>query len=237
MMLLSASIVASAQEVPTSFPRKYLLEHFTGDGCGNCPGGMAAMVGYTQSVSTPCIWVSHHYGYNEDEYTISESAKIAKAIAVSGAPNLGINRTKITGTAIAFHPGYLVEDGMADLIAKKCEATAEASVVINHTYDTLTRELNVTVSGQVANAEVTEYLLTVLIKENGLVGKQEDGQYYSFMSKIIISKIHLCVNPYNALILDSRHVSMHWNIFRFFRFLRRRRWFYLILVLRLYFQT
>ena len=155
MMLLCATLVASAQEVPSSFPRKYLLEHFTGDGCGNCPGGMAAMVGYTQSVSTPCIWVSHHYGYNEDEYTISESAKIAKAIAVSGAPNLGINRTKITGTAIAFHPGYLVEEGMADLIAKKCEATAEASVVITHTYDTLTRELNVTVSGQVANAEVT----------------------------------------------------------------------------------
>ena len=176
-ILLLVAVVASAQEVPSSFPRKFLLEHFTGDGCGNCPGGMAAMVEYIQNTTTPCIWVSHHYGYNEDEYTIPENAKIGKACGVSGAPNMAMNRTKITGTAIAFHPAYLVEDGMADLIAKKCEATAEASVVINHTYDTLTRELNVTVSGQVANAEVTEYLLTVLIKENGLVGKQ--AEYYA----------------------------------------------------------
>ena len=167
MMLLGATLVASAQEVPTSFPRKYLMEHFTGEGCIYCPGGMAAIVEYTQNTTTPCIWVSHHYGYEKpDDYTISESAKIGKACGLSGVPNIAMNRTKITGTAIAFHPGYLLEDGMADLIAKKCETTAEASVVINHTYDTLTRELNVTISGQVANAEVTEYLLTVLIKEN-----------------------------------------------------------------------
>ena len=193
MMLLGATIVASAQEISSSFPRKFLIEHFTGDGCGNCPGGMAAMVEYIQNTTTPCIWVSHHYGYNEDEYTIPENAKIGKACGVSGAPNMAMNRTKITGTAIAFHPGYLVEDGMADLIAKKCEATAEASVVITHTYDSVTRELNVTVSGQVANTEVTEYLLTVLIKENGLVGKQEDGQHYSFMSKGFKEFLHPCV--------------------------------------------
>ena len=199
VMLLCATLVASAQEVPTSFPRKYLLEHFTGDGCGNCPGGMAAMVEYIQNTTTPCIWVSHHYGYNEDEYTIPENAKIGKACGVSGAPNMAMNRTKITGTAIAFHPGYLVEEGMADLIAKKCEATAEASVVINHTYDTLTRELNVTVSGQVANAEVTEYLLTVLIKENGLIGKQADANswkgagYKEFLHPCIVRDV-LCAD-------------------------------------------
>lgn len=199
MMLLGATLVASAQEVPSSFPRKFLIEHFTGEGCGNCPGGMAAMVEYIQNTTTPCIWVSHHYGYNEDEYTIPENAKIGKACSVSGAPNMAMNRTKITGTVIAFHPGYLVEDGMADLIAKKCETTAEASVVINHTYDTLTRELNVTVSGQVANAEVTEYLLTVLIKENGLIGKQADPNswkgagYKEFLHPCIVRDV-LCAD-------------------------------------------
>ena len=193
MMLLCATLVASAQEVPSSFPRKFLLEHFTGEGCIFCPGGMAAMVEYIQNTTTPCIWVSHHYGYQADEYTIPENAKIGKASGVEDAPKVAINRTKITGTAIGFHPVYLVEDGMADLIAKKCEATAEASVVINHTYDTVTRELNVTVSGQVANAEVTEYLLTVLIKENGLVGKQEDGQEYSFKSGGFKEFLHPCV--------------------------------------------
>ena len=121
VMLLCATLVASAQEVPNSFPRKFLLEHFTGEGCIYCPGGMAAMVEYIQNTTTPCIWVSHHYGYQNDEYTIPENAKIGKACGVNTAPNVAINRTKITGTAIGFHPGYLVEDGMADLIAKNAK--------------------------------------------------------------------------------------------------------------------
>ena len=192
LVLLCATLAASAQEVPSSFPRKYLIEHFTGDQCGYCPYGMYSIVEYTQQTSTPCIWVSHHYGYNEDEYTISESSKIGSACGVQGAPNMAMNRTKVMGTTIAFHPGYLVEDGMAETIANKCATTAEASVVINHTYNAETRELNVTVSGQVANTEVTEYLLTVLIKENGLIGKQAD-YYWSWKTAGYKEFMHPCV--------------------------------------------
>ena len=192
LVLLCATLAASAQEVPSSFPRKYLIEHFTGDQCGYCPYGMYSIVEYTQQTSTPCIWVSHHYGYNQDEYTISESSKIGSTCGVSGAPNMAINRTKVMGTAIAFHPGYLVEDGMAETIANKCATTAEASVVINHTYNAETRELNVTVSGQVANTTTTEYLLTVLIKENGLIGKQAD-YYWSCKTSGYKEFMHPCV--------------------------------------------
>ena len=181
-ILLLAAVMMSAQEVPASFPRKYLIEHFTGDQCGYCPGGMFSIEEYISTTETPCIWVSHHYGYNEDEYTIPENAKIGKACGVQGAPNMAMNRTKIMGTSIAFHPGYLVEAGIPAQIASKCPTEAEASVIINHTYDAATRELNVTVSGQVANTDVTEYLLTVLIKENGLIGKQSDYNEYSFKS-------------------------------------------------------
>ena len=181
-ILLLAAVMMSAQEVPASFPRKYLIEHFTGDQCGYCPGGMFSIEEYLSTTETPCIWVSHHYGYNEDEYTIPENSKIGKACGVQGAPNMAMNRTKIMGTSIAFHPGYLVEAGIPAQIASKCPTEAEASVVINHTYDAATRELNVTVSGQVANTDVTEYLLTVLIKENGLIGKQSDYNEYSFKS-------------------------------------------------------
>ena len=192
LVLLAATLVVSAQEVPSSFPRKYLMEHFTGDQCGYCPYGMYSMVEYSQNCSTPCIWVSHHYGYNNDEYTIPESAKIGSTCGVQGAPSMAMNRTKIMGTAIAFHPGYLTEDGMAETIADKCDTTAEASVVIEHTYNAETRQLDVTVSGQVANTEVTEYLLTVLIKENGLIGKQAD-YYWSWKTAGYKEFMHPCV--------------------------------------------
>jgi hypothetical protein len=202
LLLLCATLVASAQEVPSSFPRKYLIEHFTGDQCGYCPYGMYSIMEYAAYyTTTPCIWVSHHYGYNNDEYTIPESAKIGSTCGVQGAPNMAMNRTKIMGTSIAFHPGYLTEDGMAETIASKCDTTAEASVVIEHTYNADTRELNVTVSGQVASTEVTEYLLTVLIKENGLIGKQADyywswktAGYKEFMHPCVVRDL-LTVNP------------------------------------------
>ena len=147
---------------------------------------------YSANTTTPCIWVSHHYGYNTDEYTISESAKIASTCGVSGAPNMAMNRTKVQGTSIAFHPGYLVEDGMPETITNKCETTAEASVEIEHTYDATTRELNVTVKGMVGNPETTEYLLTVLVKENGLIGKQAD-YYWSWKTSGYKEFMHPCV--------------------------------------------
>ena len=170
-ILLTAASFTSAQDVPTSFPRKFLIEHFTGDGCGYCPGGMYAITNYLQEQNSSAIWVSHHYGYNNDEYTIPESAKIGNAIGVKGAPNMALNRTKQMGTTIEFHPGYLPE------ITIKDDTVAEASVVISHTYNAETRQLDITVSGQVANTEATEYLLSVLIKENRLVGKQADYDY------------------------------------------------------------
>lgn len=193
LVLLCATLVASAQEVPSSFPRKYLIEHFTGDQCGYCPYGMYSIMEYAAYyTTTPCIWVSHHYGYNNDEYTIPESAKIGSTCGVQGAPSMAMNRTKVQGSTIAFHPGYLVKDGMAEIIADKCDTTAEASVVIEHTYNAETRQLDVTVSGQVANTEVTEYLLTVLIKENGLIGKQAD-YYWSWKTAGYKEFMHPCV--------------------------------------------
>ena len=193
LVLLCATLVASAQEVPSSFPRKYLFEHFTGEGCGYCPYGMYSIVEYRDYLTTtPCIWVSHHT--YTDELTISKSTKIAavSGVKVGNAPLISMNRTKVMGTTIAFHPGYLVEDGMAEAIASKCDTVAEASVVIDHTYNAETRELNVTVSGQVANTAVTEYLLTVLIKENGLIGKQADS-YWSWQKAGYKEFMHPCV--------------------------------------------
>lgn len=179
-------------KIPSSFPRKHLIEHFTGDKCGYCPGGMFSLKEFVLRYNTPCIWVSHHYGYNKDEYTITESSRIGAACGVQGAPNMAFNRTKIMGTSIAFHPGYLEEMGMDETIASKCENEAEASVKIDHSYDATTQQLNVTVSGLVGNKEVTEYLLSVLVKENGLVGKQEDYSY-SWKTAGYKEFLHPCV--------------------------------------------
>ncbi len=160
----------SAQEVPTFFPRKFLLEHFTSANCNQCPMGMKYIVEYLGQQTTPYIWVSHHAVYGEDEYTITESNRLAQNFRINSVPTMMINRTEHDGVLL------LKTSSFFDLSVQQ-DTLAEASVVIEHTFNKIARQLNVTVSGQVANQDVSQYLLTVLVKENRLVGKQEDSFY------------------------------------------------------------
>lgn len=172
LLLLCVCLLGYAQEVPASFPRKFLLEHFTGSACGQCPEGMEAIKTFLSEQTVPYIWVSHHHGYGNDEYSIEESEKIHLSLGNNGAPDVAINRTKYVGN-ITFTPVYLIHPSVTIVD----DTIAEASVVIAHTYDSTNRKVDITVSGQVANTEVTEYLLTILIKENRLVGRQADNKY------------------------------------------------------------
>ncbi len=174
ILLLTAAIGMSAQEVPTFFPRKFLLEHFTSANCNECPMGMKYIVEYLDKQTTPYIWVSHHAVYGTDEYTIPTSNAIAKNyLGINTVPSVVFNRSEQDGLLVikAWDLDYWNADGrkVAD------DTLSEASVVIEHQFDMATRRLDVTVSGQVANTNRKEYLLNILIKENGLVGKQEDA--------------------------------------------------------------
>ena len=174
ILLLTAAIGMSAQKVPTFFPRKFLLEHFTSANCNQCPRGMKYIVEYLDKQTTPYIWVSHHAVYGTDEYTIPASNAIAKNyLGMNTVPSVVFNRSEQDGLLVikAWDLDYWYADGrkVAD------DTLSEASVVIEHQFDIATRRLDVTVSGQVANTNRKEYLLNILIKENGLVGKQEDA--------------------------------------------------------------
>lgn len=159
----------SAQEVPTFFPRKFLLEHFTSANCNQCPMGMKYIVEYLDKQTTPYIWVSHHAVYGTDEYTIPASNAIAmNYLGMNTVPSVVFNRSKQDGLMVI--GAWTIEN-----LVVKDDTVAEASVVIEHQFDVTTRRLDVTVSGQVANTDRKEYLLSILIKENGLVGRQEDA--------------------------------------------------------------
>ena len=159
----------SAQEVPTFFPRKFLLEHFTSANCNQCPMGMKYIVEYLDKQTTPYIWVSHHAVYGTDEYTIPASNTIAmNYLGMNTVPNVVFNRSKQDGLMVI--GAWDIEN-----LVVKDDTVAEASVVIEHQFDAATRLLDISVSGQVANTDRKAYLLSILIKENGLVGRQEDA--------------------------------------------------------------
>ena len=168
ILLLIAAIKMSA-ETPTFFPRKFLLEHFTSANCNQCPMGMKYIVEYLDKQTNPYIWVSHHAVYGTDEYTIPESNTIAmNYLGMNSVPSVVFNRSKQNGLLVI--GAWNIEN-----LEVEDETIAEASVVIDHCYNATTRKLNITVSGQVANKDRQKYLLSILIKENGLVGKQEDA--------------------------------------------------------------
>ena len=155
-------------ETPTFFPRKFLMEHFTSENCNECPEGMIAIKNFLATQSTPYIWVSHHAIYGTDEYTIPEGNKIAQTFSIYSVPTVMLNRTNQPDN-IAIGTSKLENLNVIG------DTLAEASVVINHTFNAATRKLDITVSGQVANKEVEQYLLSILIKENRLVGLQADS--------------------------------------------------------------
>ena len=167
--LLMLAMGMSAQEVPTFFPRKFLLEHFTSANCNQCPMGMKYIVEYLDKQTTPYIWVSHHAVYGTDEYTIPASNAIAmNYLGMNTVPSVVFNRSEQDGLMVI--GAWTIEN-----LVVEDDTVAEASVVINHQFDAATRRLDITVSGQVANTDRKAYLLSILIKENGLVGKQEDA--------------------------------------------------------------
>ena len=173
-LLLLAAMGMSAQQVPTSFPRKFLMEHFTSANCNQCPLGMRYIVEYLDQQTTPYIWVSYHAVYGTDEYTLPENNELAMDfLGIYNVPSIVFNRTEQDGLMVI---------GAWDLDAWNAEgrqveddSLAEASVKIDHRFDATTRQLNITVSGEIANVERNAYLLTILIKENRLVGEQADA--------------------------------------------------------------
>ena len=166
----SVQCTVKVNDVPLTYDRKHLIEHFTGDQCGYCPYGMYSIVDYLETAKTPTIWVSHHAGYNQDEFTIAESLELVSALGVSGAPNMAMNRSK-QEEGLIFHPGYLPE------ITIKDKNKAAVSVNIKHSYDAASRKMDITVSGESSFATDGKFLLSVLVKENRLVGKQADYYY------------------------------------------------------------
>lgn len=164
----------SGPQPPSSgaFPKKHLLEEFTGQDCGYCPYGMDCVREFIQN-DTNWIVVLHHYGYSPDHFSVAGSRQITNKLGVNVAPNITIDRTKTksdAGTKLCFHPGYLPT-------AKRSQFadSTYASIVLDNRYDASTRTLKVHVSGFVLSNDAPALKLTLLVKESGMVDYQADN--------------------------------------------------------------
>ena len=163
-------------QLPESFPRKHLIEEFTGQGCGYCPYGMNCVHSFMES-DTNWVLILHHYGYQADHFSVTGSKTITTKLGVDGAPSVAIDRAATkseAGTKICFHPGYLPSVSKSQFVA-----TTYASVQIANDYSSADRTLRVHLSGYVLKDEHPDLLLTVMVKESGMIDTQQD-YYYTY---------------------------------------------------------
>ncbi len=160
--------------IPASFPKKHLIEEFTGQACGYCPDGMDAVHEFVGNDSN-WVLVLHHAGYSDDHFTVKGSKTIATALNVKGAPGVSLNRASTnygSGKGIVFHPGYL-----SNTKKSQFESETYASIRLRNEYNPANRELTVYVNGEIATADHPQLMLTVLVKESGMIDTQKD--YYN----------------------------------------------------------
>jgi len=159
--------------VVKSFPRKQMIEHFTGQDCGYCPYGMDIISEAIRGREDQFVWLSNHAGFSDDSFTINESKRIASKFGVNFAPAMMLNRTKFAYTDsdgnhndMVFHPYVLTS-----IVPSKLSTTAPLSV--NITPEQSGSQLNIKVDGE--TGDITQpLLLIVAIKESGLHGVQSD---------------------------------------------------------------
>ena len=150
------------------------IEQFTGQDCGNCPGGSKQMASSIDGMKDPskAVWVAHHAGYYDDSFTLPESKTIASSLGVNAAPMCNINRTPrdygLGKEELIWHPGYATTKMLESALNEPGLATIE----MNRTYNAETRELTVEVKGRAL--ESTAYI-TAIVTQSGIEARQAGG--------------------------------------------------------------
>lgn len=181
LMLTACNPNTPNEPIRDSYPKKHLIEEFTGQDCGYCPYGMNCVHEFMEN-DTNWVLVLHHYGYKKDNFSVAGSKTITNALLGpnDGAPSITINRAKTkykdeygsNRNMVVFHPAYLETTSKSQF-----DETTYASINIYNSYNANTRELNVKVSGALSRKDVESLRLTVLVKESGMIDYQQD--YYN----------------------------------------------------------
>lgn len=160
--------------VGQTYPRVQLIEHFTGADCGYCPYGMDCIYEEYSKDQDNIVWVSNHYGFGSDEYSIEGSTTIGEKLDVTGAPSISINRYKYTNSVEGIKNEQNYHPYFTGAVLKKQGKTATSCVELERTYDAATRKLHVKAIMKTTDEDVAGFMLTLGVTESGMLGAQAD---------------------------------------------------------------
>lgn len=165
-----------SSQLPTSFPRKQLIEQFTSQACQYCPNGTKLIDEAVKGNENRYVRLSYHYGDNSDDFTFYYTKQLAADFNVSSLPCMMYNRAVwqwedqagATASDRLAHPYYFTQ------FISRPAATTDVSVQINTTYDAETRKSVIKVSGKNIG-EQKDVTLMVVLKESGIHAVQQDS--------------------------------------------------------------
>ena len=160
----------------------HLVEQFTSTNCTYCPQGTANLLNLT-NMRDDVAWVAHHeYMSGNDPFQTAQTDSLPSLEGIDGYPEATFDRT----VGISSESGvYAVITNLAASTMSQfldyvtAQAPSWATVNINSTFDTSTREAVVTIDGDLApgfdGIMGEDAKLTVFITEDGLVASQVSG--------------------------------------------------------------
>ena len=166
---------STEQEIYASgFPRKVLIEKFTGQSCSACPNGAEIIKATRAAFEGRSIEVAHHEGFGPDAFTIDESKEYANFFYSQPkfSPAIMIDRNVANSENPESVVGRVNDNATPlfteDALAKALESIAPLNINITHTYNETNRQLAVTISGEaiqaLPNARVNVWLTQSNIK-------------------------------------------------------------------------
>lgn len=192
--------------------RRVLVEEFTGHTCIACPAGAATIEQLHNIYGEQMITVAVHHGWFADPCPPHPLP--------NGAPAGSFSEDFTTGTTsgegyeyeVSF-PGLFASlpSGMVNRVGvpsnthvigagdwgSKVDSILQippsADLEIEHTYNTTTRALNLTVNGEFIDAQSGSFNVAILLTEDSLVGWQIDGTNY-IPDFVFMHVLRGCVN-------------------------------------------
>ncbi len=191
--------------------QKHVIEHFTSIYCGYCPLGIETLQALVDRNPDKYAWVSlHGYAMGADPYCLFPGyyydIEYFSGASSLGYPAAAFSRALLTSDylglkkemacGIGYYSQY--QSMVAQSIDEAVDAAYEGvpafvSVDITPEYNSDTRQLTITVSGEggdLAKTLLNGNLLTVYLTENGIEGTQEDYTNGSYRDGYFVDFTH-----------------------------------------------
>lgn len=187
----------------STYPRTLLLEHFTSLPCVNCPPVDALLEEVTEQRGD-VVWVSHHVGYRDDEFTLDASRNLTR-FGVTGNPNIMIDRTLLDiNETVAFPITSESAETVNELYFDRA-AAVPSFLELSASGDAVGNVLSIHVEGEgkdyVAELYPNAMLHVFLVEDQVYTPKPQAGN----------STKHIHDNITRAFVTSSRGIAPQWQ--------------------------